>query len=335
MQFPGQGKTPTGVMFDALMDESIDQVLALSVLFGLEGMREAKIAALSTTREDLRVAAFCDALARFLGGPGAARMPLPIGCPATAKLAGDPAPMIAAVLAKQSAEGKPVYPRGIEKLNDTADAAALIRNGVSAQQPLNGVVILAGPATNLAQVLALPGVGDLIGKRVRLLVVAASDASLKRDLPAARKLFAEWPTPLVSVGKEIGDALPFPGASIDKDFGWAPNHPVADAYRAFKPMPYDTPARAAAAALYAVRPQSEFFKTSDAGTIRVLDDGRTQVMPSADGKHRSLMLDPADKDQVIQTLVQLASAKPPTPAGRGGRGNFDKGKAAPKEPPKQ
>ncbi len=180
MQFPGAGKTPVGVMFDALMDESVDQVLALSVLFGLEDAREAKVASVSTTRDDLRVAAFCDVVARFLGGAGAARMPLPIGCPATAKSAGTVGPMVAAVLDKQAADGKPAYARGIEKLNDTADAAALIRNAVSAQQPLNGVVMLAGPATNLAQVLALPGASELIAKRVRALVVASSEAAMKR-----------------------------------------------------------------------------------------------------------------------------------------------------------
>ena len=51
------------------------------------------------------------------------------------------------------------------------------------------------------------------------------------DLAAARKLFAEWPTPLVAVGAEVGAALPYPGASIDEDFAWSPAHPVADAYR--------------------------------------------------------------------------------------------------------
>ncbi len=138
---------------------------------------------------------------------------------------------------------------------------------------------------------------------------------------------------MVTVGREVGEALLFPGASIERDFGWAPNHPVADAYRAYKAMPYDTPARAAAAALFAIRPQYEGFKTSDAGTIRVMDDGGMQWTASAEGKHRRLMVDASMKDQTIQALVELASAKPPAPGGRGGRGNV--GKAAPKEPVKQ
>ncbi len=56
--------------------------------------------------------------------------------------------------------------------------------------------------------------------------------AIKSDIAAARKLFAEWPTPVVAVGSEVGDALPYPGASIEKDFAWSPAHPVVDAYRA-------------------------------------------------------------------------------------------------------
>ena len=43
------------------------------------------------------------------------------------------------------------------------------------------------------------------------------------------------------VGAEVGEALPYPGASIESDLSWSTAHPVGDAYRAFKPMPYDAP----------------------------------------------------------------------------------------------
>jgi hypothetical protein len=100
-------------------------------------------------------------------------------------------------------------------------------------------------------------------------------------------------------------------------------------------MPYDTPAQATAAVLYAVRTMSEFFTPSDPGTITVADDGRLQFKPSANGKHRTLNVDPTQKEKAIQTLVELASAKPPQPQGRGPRNNADKGKAAPQAPVKQ
>src|SRR5207248_2813372 len=94
-------------------------------------------------------------------------------------------------------------------------------------------------------------------------------------IAAARKLLAEWPTPVFAAGREIGDALLFSATSIEKDFAWSPAHPVVEAYRAFKAMPYDAPTWDMAPVLYSVRPQEGYFKLSDPGTISVLDDGRT------------------------------------------------------------
>src|SRR5262249_35846824 len=148
-------------------------------------------------------------------------------------------PVIKAILEKKSAEGKPVYSHTIVKLNDTADPVALIRNAFTAQNDENCEVVLAGPATNLARVLDYPGNAELIKRKVRFLVFAGgsypegrAEFNIKTDLAAARRLFAEWPTPIVAAGVEVGASLPFPGASIDKDFAWSPDHPIADAYRA-------------------------------------------------------------------------------------------------------
>ena len=45
----------------------------------------------------------------------------------------------------------------------------------------------------------------MIAQKVRTLVVAA-DALTMSDIPAARRLFAEWPTPVVVATSDIGDA---------------------------------------------------------------------------------------------------------------------------------
>jgi len=62
--------------------------------------------------------------------------------------------------------------------------------------------------------------------------------------------------------------------------------------------------------LYAVRPQEGYFKLSSPGTIGVLDDGRTKFTPSLEGKHRYLILDPAQKERIVKTYTEIASAKP-------------------------
>jgi Inosine-uridine preferring nucleoside hydrolase. len=178
-----------------------------------------------------------------------------------------------------NAKGEPAYPHGIHKLTDTAEVAALIRNACTAQHDENAVVVLTGPATNLVQVLNLPGAREIIAKKVKLVSMETQEFNIKTDIAAARKLFAEWPTPIVVSGDEVGRELPYPASSIEKDFAWTPDHPIADAYRAYKPMPYDAPTWAMTAVLYAVRPQEGYFKLSEPGTIGVLDDGRTTFTP--------------------------------------------------------
>lgn len=185
---------------------------------------------------------------------------------------------------------------------------ALIRNTLTAQQDQDSVAVLTGPATNLAAVLDLHGAKDLIARKVRLLSVV--EPGIQADIPAARKLFAEWPTPVVAVGEEIGEAIRYPASSIGKDFAWTADHPVVDAYLAFQPMPYDAPAAAMAAVLCAVRPKEGYFQLSAPGELQVSAEGRVRFVPSPQGKHRRLIPDPAQKDRIIQAYTEIASAKP-------------------------
>ena len=117
----------------------------------------------------------------------------------------------------------------------------------------------------------------------------------------------------------MGDALPYPGASIEKDFAWSPAHPVVDAYRAYKPMPYDAPASALAAVLQAALPDEKYFTLSEPGTISVLDDGRTRFAPQAEGKHRYLIVGSGAEGPRSDSIhVAGAGAPAPRPGRRGG-----------------
>jgi len=317
MQF-GQGKPPVGTVFDCDMGNSIDDALALAMLYGFQGKNETRVLSVSVTKPNLNAAAFCDAVDRFyLGEPGPfGGGSLPVGMAMTGKMPDD-TPMLTGPLSRKTPEGKPAFSRSIVKLNDTAEPVALIRNALTSQYDQNAMVVLTGPATNLAALLDLPGASALIGQKVRYLTVAAGafpsgppETGIACDIAAARKLFAEWPTPIVVSGNEVGLALPFPASSIEKDFAWSQAHPVVDAYRAYKPMPYDAPSWAMTAVLYAIRPQEGYFKLSEPGTVTVLVDGRTQFTASAGGKHRYLIADPAQKDRVIQSYTEIASLKP-------------------------
>ncbi len=315
MQFGG-GKPSPGVVFDSDLGATIDAPLALALLYGLQGKGESRVVGVSISRPSLQSAEFADVLVRFYTGePGPFSTVQPIGMALGPKPVPD-TPLAGAPLTRQSPEGKPLYPRSISKLNDTADPIALIRNALSAQYDDNAIVVCTGPATSLAAFLDLPEAKDLVVKKVRHLVLAAggdpegpADSAIRGDVRAARRVLAEWPGPIVACGSEVGAAFPFPASSLDKDFAWAPAHPLVDAYRAAGKMPYDAPSTAMAAALYAVRPKENYFQLSGTGTITVLDDGRTHFA-SGGGKHRYLVADPAQKERVLQAYTELASTHP-------------------------
>lgn len=319
MQF-GKAKPAAGVFFDSDFS-NIDSLLAVSVLYGLQGKNDCRMAIISLSRPNLAVAGFADAVERFYHGPAGNFSQLtPIGM-RTMGLPGETSPAFIVPFQKKKADGAPVYRNDVKSLIDTGDPNTLIRNYLEAQYDQNAFFVLAGPASNLAAALAFPGIPDLIAAKVKYLVVSAgsfpsgtAEARIKADIPAARKVFAEWPTPIVACGTEIGDALPFPGASIDKEFAAAvPDNPVADAYRTYKAMPYDTPSSDMAAALYAARPKEGYFKVSIPGAITVRDDGRTAFTASDNGKHQYLVIDAGQKDKILQAYVELASAKPVPP----------------------
>jgi len=318
MQVSGKGKPPLGIIFDCAFGYRADDPLALALLYNFDGKNEARILALSVSTADLKAAASLAAISRFYRMTPD-RDPLPIGLFMSAKLR-DETPMTAALMAKRDAEGKQLYPHNIRKWQDTADPLPLMRNALASQPDQSIVVIITGPATNAARLLNHPGAKQLIEQKVKLLAIAAgaypAGQEAQADIAAAKKVFAEWPTLIVAAGAEIGASILFPAASIEKDFAWTTAHPIADAYRAHQPMPYDAPTAAMAAVLFAVKPQENHFKLSDPGTIQVDDDGRTKFMPAVDGKHRYLIVDQANKQQLLSTYIQMASAQPVPPPGR-------------------
>ena len=333
MQARGRGtiKPPIGIAFDADPGNRIDAVLGVAMLNGFSAKGESRTISLSVSRTSLKTAQIADIVAGFYRGrpAGAAQggvgqitegmlgMPEGAGVP-------DDTPALAATLSTKGPDGAPLYFSPIRRLLDTAESSVLIRNMLLAQVDENATIVLAGPATGLARILALYGSRPQIVAKVKQLVVAVGtfpsgpvEPSIKTDIAAARKLFAEWPTTLIAVGSEVGAALPYPGSSIDADFSWSTAHPVVDAYRAARSMPYDAPAAALAALVQAVHPDDGYFKLSEPGTITVQDDGRTQFTARPEGKHQYLIVDPAQKDRVVKLYTDMVSTKPVPRAGRG------------------
>jgi len=306
MQF--EGKQPLGVVYMTSMDRP-DAVLALALLYGLQAKRESRIGSvcLNGPGASLGAAIFCDLVQRFYtpGPMRNANQTLLPGLALDGPLPPDSAMITAAV-------SQTAYARSIKRLSDTSLPEAVIRNGVIFNS--EAVMILSAPATYLAKSLDLQGVRELYKDRVKRLVVV--DSGTPQDAPAIRKVLAEFPSPIFFCGKDVGDALPYPGSSIDKDFTWAPQHPIVDAIKAYKPGPYDPPSYDMAGSLCAVHPDQGFFQLSEPGSITVADNGRLSFVPGPTGKVRSLIVDPTQKDKILKAYTELASAKPAVPQQR-------------------
>lgn len=301
---------PPGVIFDTDMGNDVDDALALAMLHSLHTRGEVRLLAVTVTKDNIKAAQFCEILNRFYGRPE-----IPIGL-VTNGVTPEDNPMLSVPVDRRNAAGAYVYPRKIQARRDVPDAVTVLRATLEKQPDASVIVIQVGFSTNLARLLDQPGARELIVRKVRLLSVmagafpGAAEYNIKMDIPAAKKLFAEWPTPIVASGFEIGKALEYPASSIERDFNYAEWHPVADSYRAYKKMPYDRPTWDLTSVLYAARPDAGYFRLSEPGTVKVLDSGVTQFDKSPQGRHRHLILDPAQKQRILDAFIELSSQKP-------------------------
>ena len=134
--------------------------------------------------------------------------------------------------------------------------------------------------------------------------------NIVRDVEAARKVFAQWPTEIVTSPFELGIDVPYPASSIENDFTWTQAHPMVEAYKCYLPMPYDRPTWDLTSVLYAVEGEGDYFTLSAPGTITVDGRGGTGFTPSPDGKHRILQSDSIQGANITRRFVELISAPP-------------------------
>ncbi len=299
---------PAPVIFDTDIGNDVDDALALAMLHALESRGEAHIAAVTITKDNRYAAPFIDLVNTFYGRPE-----IPIGMVRNGKTPEDSA-MIRVPAERRKADGSFVYPHQLTDGAAAPEAGAVLRRALAGAADGSVIIVQTGFSTNLARLLDSPEDMALIRRKVRLLSMMAGhfplgppEYNVKTDVAAARKLFERWPTPIVASGFEIGQALLFPARAVERDFGWAAAHPVADAYRNYMKMPYDRPTWDLTAVLYALRPDSGYFNVSAPGRITVDEQGQTHFEESAEGRHRYLILTDAQKARTLEALVLLAT----------------------------
>ena len=115
---------------------------------------------------------------------------------------------------------------------------------------------------------------ELVEQKVKLLSLMAGafqpidgnhhylEYNVVKDIASAQTLAERWPTAMVYSGFEIGIALPYPAISIERDYGYVPHHPLAEAYIRRNPPPHNRPTWDLTSVLDAVLGDRGYFDVS-------------------------------------------------------------------------
>ena len=311
---------PVRLIFDTDMGNDVDDALALGVIHALQSRGECELLAVTITKDQETCAPFVDAVNTFYG-----RGDIPIGVVREGPTRDESR---FTVLANVRDDGKLRYPHKLASGNNAPEATGLLRKVLAAQPDHAVAIAQVGFSTNLARLLDSPPDEHspldgraLVAQKVRVLSAMAGafkpinakehrEYNVVMDIPAAKKLAAEWPTPIVYSGFEIGIAIPYPAASIDRDFAYVPHHPLAEAYQLYMPTPHERPTWDLTSVLWAVRPDRGYFDLSPGGRTIVDDEGHTLFEEAPGGNRYYLICSDEQALRAREAFAQLVSQPP-------------------------
>ncbi len=315
-----QGAGPVRIIFDTDIGNDVDDTLAMGVIHALQNRGECKMLAVTITKDNKYAAPMVSLLNTFYGRPN-----IPIGMVRDGVTPDDGSYLKEVVLMKNE-KGDDAFPHAVQPGDTLPEAVAMLRKTLAAEQDGAVVVIQVGFSTNFARLMdtgpdaisPLSG-KELLAKKVRLLSIMAGSFDPKYthveynigcDLPAAKKLIAEWPTPIVFSGFEIGDLIHYTPASIQEDYNYVKYHPLKEAYRYYRGLENSQATFDLTSVLYAVRPDRGYFDLTEPGTVVLDEEGHTTFKPDANGKHRYMKVSATQIAQVREALCLLCSEPP-------------------------
>ncbi len=313
---------PVSLIFDTDLGNDVDDAMALSMIHALQSRGECKLLAVTVTKDNPYAAPFIDLLNTFYG-----RGDVPIGT-VRGGVTPEDGKYIRRVATAEDG-GRLRYPHDLLDGHRAPDAVELLRDVLGGQPDGSVVVAQVGFSTNLARLLDSPGDKHspldgkaLVAKKVRLLSIMAGafsqpmrdqrrkEYNIVMDVASGRKLFAQWPTPIVASGWEVGIAITHPHRSMQDDYGYVAHHPLREAYGDYRGLDNDQPTWDLTSVLYAVRPDRGYFTLSQPGRIVVDKDGISSFQAATGGKHRYLSVTPEQIVRVREAQAMLCSQPP-------------------------
>jgi len=212
------------------------------------------------------------------------------------------------------------YPHDIKSNDEAENAVTLYRKILAAQPDKSVTIITVGFFTNLANLLdskadqysSLNG-KDLVSKKVKRLVSMAARIDTSKvggyefnvlvDAPASKKVFREWPTPVIMSGFEIGEKI-LTGIRLINNNS-IQNSPVKDAFQVALTKDNNKLGRNSwdeTAVLVAVRGMSPWFTYKEL-SFDVQDNGRNVIIPGKKFMYLQFKQTPAEIGKLIEDLM--------------------------------
>ena len=306
---------PVKIIFETDMGNDVDDAVALAMLHRYVDDGAAELLAVGINKEGACAAEFVDLMDTWYGHPD-----IPIGIVHDGLPCGAPKEFTRTVAEMDSDDGTPLFRRTLSCHDSLPDAVTMYRRVLSAQEDGSVTIASVGFSTNLARLLQTgadeysPLSGpELVKAKVKQLVMMAGDFTpdgrpeynVRIDIPSARAIFESWPGTVVTSPFELGNVVRYPGVIIQDGFSKAP-HPLVEAYKAYKPMPYDRQMWDPTAVMFAVEGAAG-FTISEPGRISVDDSGATHFEPAAGGDRFYLSVQGAQAEQMVKRIVGLTA----------------------------
>jgi len=305
------------VILETDMGNDIDDALAVALMFKAQDEGLLKVLAIGNHKKSDTATDFIDILSTFYGYPLT-----PIAKSSTPVVNNNARDYTAAVCRMKDSSGAPLYKRS-KKPSDILEPVSLFRK-VLAKAPDHSVVVISlGFGTDLAALLesgpdkySKLGGKELIARKVKFLSIMAGSYGPKiipefnvvNDILAMKKVFEQWPAPIVQNPFELGPRLRYPASVIESGFTWTDHHPVVDAYKDYRKMPYDRQTWDLLSVVYLLHP--ELFEESLKGNIMVDGAGFTHFSEKADGNAVWLTASDAQCKQLLDFIVAETTKRP-------------------------
>jgi inosine-uridine nucleoside N-ribohydrolase len=301
---------PVRLILDTDMGNDCDDALALAMIHALQNRGEVRLLAVTITKDNRDAATYIDLVNNFYGRPD-----IPIGLVRNGKTPQD-TPMIKVPVERRDSHGKFVYPRRLQD-GSAPEAVELLTRVLNDQPDASVTIAQIGFSTNLARLVATPAGRALVERKVKTLYLMAGNFQKPQpeynvfiDAQAFADLMKDWPTPMIFSGFEIGLVVTYPIESIQRDFAWATDHPVVEAYKVYVGKPADHPNWDSTAVLDAIRPDRGYFDLSPPGSVELGDKNTTVFKPDERGKCRYLILKPEQVATIRGLIADLVSEPP-------------------------